>query len=89
MTVDIGRKYDVSKVPTSSVMAELTSLRGLEVVMIDRLPLDDQHLMQFAGVKKLRELGLRNTKVTDEGVARLTAARPDLTVRNLGNTPEE
>ncbi|MGI8602711.1 MAG: hypothetical protein ACR2OZ_06885 [Verrucomicrobiales bacterium] len=84
VAVDFGKRHDVSTVPADRVVEQLVATKSLRVAMIDGLALDDAQLARLASMKNLRELGLRNTKVTADGTAQIKQMRPDLQVQLLG-----
>ena len=66
LLVDVGPGTELS------VVGGLPSLRELTIVG----PIDDGDIAEFCGLKNLRRLVLRNTKVTHGGVDELRAALP-------------
>jgi hypothetical protein len=88
VAVDFGKKFDVSNISADAATTEMLENDTVEVVMIDGLPMTDSQLAQLTALKRLRELGLRNTKVTPAGIARFQQARPDVTLQQLPGTPE-
>jgi hypothetical protein len=89
IAVDFGKRFDISQISPDAATGEILENDGIEVILIDGLPLTDAHFIQFAGLTHLRELGLRNTKVTADGIARFHQARPDVSVQQLPDASKE
>jgi hypothetical protein len=83
VAVDFGRLADLSDQPSQAVVRALHEVDTLEVVMIEGLPIADARLLELADLPNLRQLGLKKTKVTAEGVAALKKKRPGLEVQWL------
>jgi hypothetical protein len=83
VAVDFGRVADLSDQPSRPVIDALHEVDTVEVVMIEGLPIADGRLLELADLPALRQLGLKKTKVTAEGVAALKKKRPDLEVQWL------
>ncbi len=66
---------------TDGVIGHLGKCQGLTTLEFDSTPITDAALEQIPKVlKALKKIDLRRTAVTDAGVKKLAAARPDLTI---------
>ncbi len=61
---------------SSEDLATVGKLTNLEVLELDECPITDRGLPHLEGLKKLKTLDLKDTKVTATGVERLRKALP-------------
>lgn len=61
-------------------MVLFRDLRWLETLNLSHHPISDSSLHHLTGLKNLKRLDLRNTKVTADGIRMLQKALPDCTI---------
>ena len=83
VSVNAGQDADISHEDPKRFVDALLGAESVEVVFIQDLPLPDAQFQRLTTLKRLRELGLRSTKVTAAGIAAFKAERPDVTVVDL------
>jgi hypothetical protein len=67
-------------VPPSQQVEAVLKAPDLEVVLFNSVPLMDEFFLRLGQAPKLREIGLRKTKVTLSAIEKLKSQRPGLEV---------
>ncbi len=80
ISVNAGADADISHDNPRLFVDALLRAENVEVVFIQDLPLTDPQFQRLTELKRLRELGLKSTKITAKGIAEFKAARPDVAV---------
>ena len=78
---EAGRKLETRPLGGGKGLAALKDLPNLEVVQMHGPGTSDDDIEGFVALKRLKLLDLVNTRVTDEGVARLKKALPNCSIR--------
>ena len=78
-----GRVADLRGTDPNALIKAILEAPNLRVVLIDGVPLTDAGLLRLTNAPALAELGLKNTEVTEAGVAAAKSRRPDMIIKRL------
>jgi hypothetical protein len=84
VAVHFGRTTDLRGSDPAALVQAIKAHPHLRTVLIDGVPLRDADLLRLVQeAPSLAELGLRNTEITEAGLAAARAKRPNLTILQL------
>lgn len=84
VAVHFGRTTDLRGTDPVAVVQAITAQPHLRTVLIDGVPLRDADLLRLVQeAPAMVELGLRNTEITEAGLAAARAKRPALSIQQL------
>lgn len=81
--VHFGRVADLRGTDPYALVTAILDAPHLRAILIDGVPLQDADLLRLMSAPALAELGLKNTEVTEAGVAAARAKRPDVVIKML------